>query len=514
MASDLRELPSTISGAGVPRAEARLISVGKVQPGRVFTLGRRGAVIGRGADAEIAVDAFDVSRRHARIAPDGEGSWIIEDLQSHNGTLVNGVAVERKALAFGDRVQLGDNALFIFTRQDAVEEKLLELQKMEVVGQLASGVAHDFNNLFAALQTNLLFLEQQLAGPQLDRAAVDACLAESKVALASAVQLSRRLLEISRRVEHDEAIVDLSQLAREVLQICARAFGDAIAIQAEIDPRLEVLGDRAQLHQVLMNLCINAREAIVARSPGGTLTLTARRARLSEIAPRSLVLAPGDQVVVLSVSDDGEGMSEQVLARIFEPFFTTKRERGGTGLGLATAFHVVRRHGGEIDASSSPGEGTTFRVLLPLATAEKAALTRHRERTARGSLEDTGSYPLLPMVVLVIDDDPSFLSATARLLGSWGYEALVCSSGPEAVRVLEAHLGEVGCAILDLAMPVLTGQETLRILRSVAPTLRVILTSGQSSEEEVADLLPSVEGFLPKPHEPEALRALLARILA
>lgn len=214
-------------------------------------------------------------------------------------------------------------------------------------------------------------------------------------------------------------------------------------------------------------------------------------------------------------------MSEQVLARVFEPFFSTKEKEGGTGLGLATVYNVVKRHGGEIEVSSEPGEGTTFRVLLPMAgTKSSGAKTLHHRVPSQktDSTEDTGKFPAAggarERCVLLVDDDEAILSSTGRLLRSWGYRVLAIGSGPEAIKLYEQRRTEIGCVVLDLVMPTLSGQETLRILRTIDADVQVILTSGLMDEDEIADLIPTVEGFVPKPHGPDVLKSLLERIFS
>lgn len=469
--------------------------------GRVHALGSQPVIIGR-EDADIIIDAPDLSRRHLRIAPVAEG-WSIEDLESRNGTFVNGEPLRgQRALVFGDRLQLGATTQFLFAPYDAVAEKLLELQKMEAVGQLAAGVAHDFRNLLSAIQNNLTYLAVELQRESFDRHEFSICVEETQQAARQATELTQRLLGVARRGERREERVDLLDLVEEVVALCRRSFPPTVEITTTAGEHEELIlaGDQGELHQVLMNLCVNARDAM---PDGGLLEIELRQ----QLGPglRATLLATGKshKWVQLEVRDQGVGMDAQTRARIFEPFFSTKGERG-TGLGLATVFNVVHQHGGDIEVDSAVGLGTTFRILLPLLDQPTTpAETIARVASAEVMLTRGKS-------VLLVDDEPKVLAATSRLLRGWGYPVLATEDGREAVMLFEKHREEIGCAVIDVVMPNLDGKALLRILRLLDASLPVVLTSGRLAAAELRSLLGPHDAFVAKPHDEELRQALEA----
>jgi signal transduction histidine kinase/CheY-like chemotaxis protein len=508
---DDQTAPRTVEISGGAR-RARLIAVAGGELGRAYTIGGEGVVIGRDPQASIMIASKDVSRQHAQIIRLAGAHWMIKDLDSANGTQVNGVAVKSNVLQFGDRIQIGESAMFVFARQDDLGEKVLELQKMEAIGQLAGGVAHDFNNLIAAINSNLAYLVEEIRCEDFDREEALQALAEARTATERASEVTRQLLSFSRRVEHTECRVDLSELTTEVVQLSRRTFSDAIEIEANVGIDVAVVADRTQLHQVLMNLCINARDAM---PDGGKLTIHVHQGQLPSTGAATALLVPSGQCVILSVSDTGVGMDAKTRERIFEPFFTTKSDKG-TGLGLATCYSIVKRHGGDIEVQSSPDGGATFKVLLPAADPPPATQGR---TSCQPALSVAGTPPPVPAqqeqkpCVLLVDDDGALLAGNRRLLKRMGYEVFCATDGREALAIYEQHRDRIGVVLLDMVMPILGGRDTFRVLRTVDPGARVLLTSGQVDSISVSDLLDSgAEGFLPKPLDEEALRQTLDRV--
>jgi signal transduction histidine kinase/CheY-like chemotaxis protein len=484
---------------------ARLIAVTGGELGRSFSVGPEGATLGRDQECTLQLAREDISRRHARVYLAGDGRWFVEDLKSSNGTLVNGVIVKRAEIAFGDRIQLGENLMFIFARHDDLGDKVLELQKMEAIGQLAGGVAHDFQNLLAVVSNNLVFLKEGLA-KDAEPGALKECVDEAQLAVKRAVDLTRQLLTFAKgREPKKKQLVDLSALVTEVLQMCRRTFGDAVTFQPTVAPGQKVSGDRTRLHQVVMNLCLNARDAM---ADGGTLTVTLEpevpTARVHAVPP----LVRSGVCVVLTVTDSGCGMDEQTRGRIFEPFFSTKGPAQGTGLGLATSYSIIKQHGGDVEVTSRPGQGATFRVLLP---KPEAPLTVPEKR---GRGKSTATVAPIPAEdrpgVLIVDSNPQALKTAESMLKSWNYETFTAENGKEAILVFERNKRQIGAVILDLDLNVLSSKDTFRILRTVHTSVRIILTAGRMDSGLATELLTKgAEGFLPKPLPADALKEML-----
>ncbi|MFT3697978.1 MAG: ATP-binding protein [Kofleriaceae bacterium] len=343
--------PPTHRGAVKPS----LVCVSGADLGRSFKVGNS-VVIGRGA-AEVALSEGDVSRRHARIRF-GEYGYEIEDLGSSNGTIVNGERIAgRVVIHLGDRIQIG-RAVLVFAQHDELAERVAHVQRLEAMATMAGGIAHDFNNALAVVLCNLDDIERALPGDARDaRESLD----EVRRATGSATSLARRLLRLGRAEPLSFGAVAIEQMIQQTAAM-ARRRGQGIAIVIDVPADLRALGSYDELHQVVLNLCINAIDAMPT---GGRLAITARTMAFDAGEALARQLATAGEYIEIAVADTGTGMDEATIARAFEPFFTTKPKGKGTGLGLAMIHQTVRRHGGAIDVQSIVGIGTTFRIVLP-----------------------------------------------------------------------------------------------------------------------------------------------------
>ena len=353
---------SASTAAPPVRASGRLVCVAGPDVGKSFRLGARPVVIGRGVEADVAIAGDDVSRKHARIEWRGD-HFIVADAGSSNGTTVNGIPIREAELHAGDRITLGAGTILVFTHDDDLEHRALQLQKLESLAHLAGGVVHDFRNMLSVIVTNVDLLEHQVASGG-DPAAIAAMLGDVREAARAGLDLTKRLLFFSRRNQStDWATVDLTRLVDEATGLVARAFASArIDVELAVAPGLAVRGNAEELRQCLLNLLLNARDAM---PDGGRLRVAAAARTYARIEAMREHLPYAGEYVEITVRDEGPGMDEAIAARVFEPFFTTKPAGQGTGLGLATVYGVVRNHGGNVLVDSAPGRGTTFRVLVP-----------------------------------------------------------------------------------------------------------------------------------------------------
>jgi two-component system cell cycle sensor histidine kinase/response regulator CckA len=472
---------------------ARLIAISGAQAGRKFKIGES-AVIGRGADAGVTLEDPEISRNHARISCSDVGAYLLEDLGSKNGTQVNGLPIKSHLLSFGDKIQVGPNVMLLFAPFDPIEDQLLQRQRLEALGRVGAGVAHDLNNMLGAITASIDYLGNLPSASALSSEEVRECFDDIRLAAHQASDLTRGILKFARGRAQAHSPVDLSGLCSDVMRLIRHTFDRAIQIEAKIHPGLSVRGDQAELHQVLMNLCLNARDAMPR---GGVLTVSA-----SAVTPRSHVLPeqlnPAQPHLVLCVQDTGIGMDEATRARIFEAFFTTKREGAGFGLGLATVKEVVTFHGGQIQIESSEGQGTRFLVFLPLHD------TREEVNSITGAheVQTTGNHGL----ILLVDDEVVVRRSFARLLRQAGHEVLEAPDGVQAVSMYHQAYPRPHLVILDLDMPVLTGEETQERLLTVDPAVRILFVSGHDEPaRESAVYARGALGFLRKPCKIQAL---------
>ncbi len=440
-------------------------------------------VIGRGDTCGLKLLDPDISREHARVTRNRDGSFVLEDLRSRNGTMVDAVPITRHMLRVGDRIRFGRNTVVLFTNFGDVEDQILHKQKLEALGRLAGGVAHDFNNLLGAVLSNVAYLLEDIQ--TLDPKEVRETLEDVHSAATRAAELTRQLLGFARKGKYEHRPTNVRDLMDEVVNILGRTIDPAIQIQMEADPSLWVLGDRSQLHQVLLNLCINARDAM---PHGGRLRMST---------------SSRDDFVIIEVVDDGCGMPPEVRERVFEPFFTTKDVGSGTGLGLATVYGVVKNHGGEIHVESEVGCGTTFRIFLP----------QHERPDLKTDIVElhkkSGTH-----TVLIVDDEPHHRRGCARNLRSGGFDVLTASDGPEALELFEEHADVIDVVVLDLRMPKMSGEEVAMRMHAIDPSVRIIAISGYVEARQGEALLNGrAVGFLTKPFTTGRLSDAIHRAL-
>jgi PAS domain S-box-containing protein len=384
-------------------------------------------------------------------------------------------------------------------------DRLLQAQKLEALGRLAGGVAHDFNNLLTVIQASIVFAERALPP---DHAARDE-LRHIRAASARAAELTRQLLSFARKQVVAPSLVDLRDLVLHADGMLRRTLGEDVELvtltDAPVDP---VRVDRGQFETVLLNLVLNARDAMPR---GGTLTLEVSTAVVAPDEAGDLAgLAPG-RWTVLRVGDTGTGIPDAALPHIFDPFFTTKTPGEGTGLGLATSYGIVRQAQGEIRVVRAPGPGTTFLVCVPSA-GPGAAATVTRPPAAAGGGSET---------ILLVEDEPRVRSLVARGLEERGHRVLVASSGAEALTAEAAHRGPIDLVVTDLVMPKMTGLQLATELERRRPGLPILFVSGYAAEiagrtlagEGDAGQLPAGTHFLPKPFTQAELAQRVRAIL-
>lgn len=407
----------------------------------------------------------------------------------------DGSLAEVSLLATPIRVQ-GEQVSILGIYRDISERRRLQrqlagAQRLEAVGRLAGGISHDFNNLLTVINATADLLVADLPeGSSQRRSAEDIARAGSRAAA-----LTAQLLAFSRRQVLQPVALELNAIVRDVVRMLERVIGEHIRVQLDLAPGLgTVLGDASELEQVIMNLALNARDAM--RS-GGRLAITTRPERVEGERASVLHLPEGDYVE-LRVEDTGCGMDAATLDRIFEPFFSTKTAEGnGTGLGLATVYAIVQRSRGAIRVESELDAGSRFFVYLPVSSAP-----------ARGAEPDLRPVPrsVTTETVLVVEDDASIRLLVERALGNAGYRALVAPTPQAALELFAQRAADISLVFTDVVMPGMTGPELVRRIRELQPHARVLFTSGYADDRHVeASGLPENAHFLPKPYTFAAL---------
>lgn len=384
------------------------------------------------------------------------------------------------------------------TEKKKLEAQFLRAQRLESIGTLAGGIAHDLNNVLTPILVSLKLL-REMKGETPDE--VIDTLEASAHRGASIVQ---QVLSFARGVEGEKALLQVKHPLNEVLKIAKDVFPRSVEIRSHFDPELwPVNGDTTQLHQVFMNLVVNARDAM---PNGGKLMVEAKNAQIDENYARMQPDAKAGSYVVITIADTGIGIAPGLLPKIFEPFFTTKEIGKGTGLGLSTSAGIVRSHGGFLTVYSEPGKGTSFKVYLPAAgdQAEKRRKKETIEQLPQGKGE----------VVMVVDDEAAIREIIKVTLENNGYKVVVATDGTEAVALFASRKKKVRVAMVDLMMPFMDGIATIRTLQKMEPGTKFIGISGLMDQARIGQL-QDIGGvsFLAKPFTTEQLLAVLATVL-
>jgi PAS domain S-box-containing protein len=384
------------------------------------------------------------------------------------------------------------------TERRQLEDQLRQSQKMEAIGRLAGGIAHDLNNALTAIAGYAELALGELPPGQAARADVE----EIRRAAERAGSVTRQLLAFSRKQLLEPRVFDLNATVAAIARLISRLLGPEVRVETRLaDAVLPILGDPGQIEQALINLAVNARDAMPS---GGQLTLSTAQELVDDDRARTYAPIPPGDYVVLRVADTGHGMSSETKARIFEPFFTTKELGKGTGLGLSMVYGTLKQSGGFIFVDSEPDRGTTFHVYFPpaapVAPAPRPPAARHDERRGHETL-------------LIVEDEPSVRKLVASALRHEGFDLLVASSAEEALSLADSHTGPIDLLLTDAIMPGRSGVELASLMTARVPGLPVIIMSGYSEETLSVTGTDGIVALLQKPFTPRELRKRIRQAL-
>ena len=385
------------------------------------------------------------------------------------------------------------------SQRKQLEDQLMHAQKMEAVGRLAGGVAHDFNNMLTVITGyNRMILDELSAFDPLRGYAEEVLKAADRAAA-----LTNQLLAFSRRQIMKPRVISVNSVIEQTEKMLRRLIGEDVELGFGLNPQTgNIRADPGHVEQALMNLAVNARDAMPT---GGRLTIETANAHLDEdYAKTHMGVVPGE-FVMIAVSDTGIGMDAQTKRRIFEPFFTTKAQGKGTGLGLATVYGIVKQAGGDIWVYSEPNRGSTFKLYFPkVEEAISPAVSGERE-SPQGENE----------TILVVEDEKAVRDLTVRMLQRLGYRVLIAASGPEAIRISEAHPGRIALLLTDVVMPNMSGRQLADQLLLSRTDMKVVYLSGYTEDTVIHHgVLDAGIEFLPKPFSREVLAKKLREVLA
>jgi PAS domain S-box-containing protein len=353
------------------------------------------------------------------------------------------------------------------TEHRHLEEQLRQAQKMEAVGLLAGGVAHDFNNILMAIFGYCSILKMKIRDDSPYKSEIDSIYTAAE----RAANLTRSLLAFSREQVMSPKTVSPNEIVKNVLLLLARVIGEDIQLNAVyVEKPIRILADSGQIEQVLINLAANARDAM---PNGGLLTIETEIQEIGEDFIQAHGFGASGKYAVLSVSDTGEGMNAETSKKIFEPFFTTKEVGRGTGLGLSIAYGVIKQHGGYINVYSEPGKGTTFRIYLPLVNEDEADIEE----------ETVPEYPRMGSeTILVAEDDATIRELMESILKKFGYDVILAHDGEDAVRKFKASKKKIAIIVMDMIMPGKSGKEAYEEIRKVRDDVKILFMSGYSPD--------------------------------
>ena len=385
------------------------------------------------------------------------------------------------------------------TEKKKMEQQFFRAQRMESIGTLAGGIAHDLNNVLAPILMSIDLLRMTSRDER-----ARSVLSTIETSARRGADMVKQILSFARGVEGERMVIDVRHVIQDMQHLVQDTFPKEIVFRAELDAELPLFsGDHTQVHQVLLNLCVNARDAM---PKGGTLIVTATTLQVDDnyagMTPGSV---PGRYLMV-KVTDTGTGIPREVVDKIFDPFFTTKEQGKGTGLGLSTVLSIVRSHGGFLNVYSEPGNGTTFSVLFPAMDAPAGEVVKGKEDThPRGNGE----------LILIVDDEAAVRTITQQTLETYGYRVLVAADGTEAVALYSMHRAEIAVVVTDMMMPVMGGQATIQVLQRLNRDVQIIAASGLTNDGSAARATAmGVKHFLPKPFTAQTVLTALRQVLS
>jgi two-component system NtrC family sensor kinase len=375
-------------------------------------------------------------------------------------------------------------------QRKSAEEQLLRSQRLESIGTLASGIAHDLNNLLSPVMMGTQLLQDGTLRPDQEE-----LLEMIQTATRRGSRIVAQMLTFARGSTDDHTVQHAGLLLLEIAKIVSETFPQNIQVKCQTASDLRLMsGNATQIHQVLMNLCVNARDAMPT---GGIIRLEVENFTVDASYASGRPDMPPGEYVLLRVSDTGIGIPEEIRDKIFEPFFSTKAPGKGTGLGLSTTAGIVRNHGGFLEVKSAPGEGTTFYVYLP-ADLENEMIPDRPEMMQ--SLRGHGE------LILVVDDESALRDITSETLIRHGYRTITASDGAEAITAYAQAIGEIDAVLTDVHMPIVDGPAFARALKTITPDLRILLMSGAANDARLKEFdMLGISGFLPKPYSSEQL---------
>ncbi len=454
-----------------------------------------GGIIGRSLSEVNFPETYQAIKPHVERALAGERVDFEQVLRFSDGRSrrIHGVYVPD--VGPGGEVHGFSSMVEDITARSQLEEQLRQSQKLEAVGQLAGGVAHEFNNILQIIKGFVgLGVEAAAANGELRM-----ILTTIDGATDRASRLVKQLLGFGKRQTLEPAVLDLNDLIFRLVELVQPALGEDILLNINSGKNLRPCwGDKGSIEQILTNLCLNARDAM---PQGGRLTIETANAALDDrFCLQHPWAAPGE-FVRISVKDTGEGMTDQVRERVFEPFFTTKALDKGSGLGLATAYGLIQQHQGLIHVTSALGEGTTFEIYLPAA--------------AKGEEAEPADAGEFTATILVAEDDSSVQLVAARTLEMAGYRVIKADDGEIAVRLFQANADEVDLVLLDMVMPNLDGRGAYEKITAIRPDIPVLFHTAYNLGNNDAGFLANKNlGLLQKPYPPNALRKAVRELLA
>jgi len=456
-------------------------------------------MLGKNADELLYKDVVaSASETPLKVALD-KGEWSGELKQKTKGG--QHITVQSRWTLVRDNDGEPKSLLVInsdITEKKKLEAQVLRTQRMESIGTLAGGIAHDLNNIFSPILLSLRLLEKSIADEQAKQLVR---LVETSARRGS--NLVKQVLTFARGFEGERTLMSVKHVVRELQDFATQSFPPNIELKTKYPKDLwNIYGDPTQIHQVLLNLCVNARDAM---PNGGTLTVSVENITLDRNYAAMNPEAKAGPYVLLKVKDTGTGIPPEVLDRIFEPFFTTKEVGKGTGIGLSTLHAIVKGHGGFVTVETEVGKGTEFSVYLPAVEA-----TVKESDETKQTVLPKGSGEL----VLIAEDEPVIREITKELLEQHGYRTIVANDGVEALSLYLQHKDEVKLVVLDMIMPYMDGPTTIRALEKMNPDIKVIAVSGSTEKFKVAEAAARKPlRFLPKPYTTDKLLETLNEVL-